>query len=236
MNGLCQRCQQPVEVVDFRLAEGLVVVRCTACGTQQRLTLSEAGGTATAPPPPASTGSRAAPSAVATAAPSKVQPPAQHLAIPVVLTPPSGFCPKCVAPRSETAAACPACGLVYARAAANDVQPSAELVRAFTVLAGHWDDASAHVRFLHQAAESGELAAAGRLYRIRLALAPTDALARSSLDATVKMASAPVSVAAIRSAPEVSVLSGSRKKIILVAITFFGPTLAFALYRLWVRN
>lgn len=232
MNGLCSACKQPVEVVDFRLGEGIVIVRCTACGKQQQLSLSEASGGAVVP------------EAAETKAPAKVGPPATVRVPPSApaapraqsIAPsfevPPGFCPKCVAPRTRQAASCPACGLVFANASASALQPSTGLAAAFEKLAANWADAPAHVRFLQQAAAGGELAVAGRLYRIRLAQAPNDALARTSLEATVKMASAPVSIAAIKSAPTPEAVPGRRKKLIMMAITLLGPSLLFALVKL----
>jgi hypothetical protein len=225
MNGLCSACKQPVEVVDFRLGEGIVIVRCTACGKQQRLSISEASGAgegnaAAAPPVP-----------VRPAAPKPSAPPpeaASAKAIEPLFEPPEGFCPKCVAPRAPGAKSCPACGLVFANAPAGELKPSAALTAAFTALAARWGEAPEHVRFLQQAEASGELAMVGRLYRIRLAQAPGDALARAFLAATVKMASAPVSVAAIKNTPTPAAVLGRRKKFILMAITLLGPGLLFA--------
>ena len=232
MNGLCPVCKQPLEVVDFRLSEGTVVVRCPACGKQQRLSLSEASGDALAVAP------LAKPPSVPPVGNGSGSPGASGLGPFVIETafePPEGFCPKCVAPRAPAAKSCPACGLVFGRPLAGDSTPSAGLQTAFRALAGTWDDGPAHVRFLHLAQQSGELAAAGRLYRIRLAQVPDDGVARASLEATVKMASAPVSVAAIKSAP-VPMADKGRKKLVLIAITFLGPSLLFILVRLLGRN
>jgi hypothetical protein len=223
MNGLCSACQQPVEVVDFRLGEGIVVVRCTACGKEQRLSLSEAGGATAAPAPVARPPERTAP--------PSLPPAALAPAFEPLFEPPAGFCRKCVAPRATEATSCPSCGLVFANAPASELVPSARLAAAFRELAAHWGEAQEHVRFLHLAANGGELAMAGRLYRIRLAQAPGDAVARASLEATVKMASAPVSVAAIRSTKEPEAVPGRRKKLIMVAITLLGPSLLFALFK-----
>lgn len=228
MNGLCTACKMPVEVLDFRLGEGIVVVRCTACGKQQRLALSEASATDAAAPAP----QPVAPPAVTArpAAPSPAPAPSGQ-AIEPLFEPPSGFCRKCVAPRVSGAKSCPSCGLVFANAPAARLQPSAGLMAAYRALAARWGEAKEHLRFLHFAQASGELAMAGRLYRIRLAQSPTDAVARSSLEATVKMASAPVSVATIRNTKEPEAVPGRRRKIIMVAITLLGPSLLFALFR-----
>jgi hypothetical protein len=231
MNGLCSFCKQPVEVVDIRLGEGIVVVRCPACGKQQRLSLSEASGELEAPAP-------AAPAAAPLprlASPSG-PPPLRGVTIAPAFEAPAGFCPKCIAPRAQGAKSCPSCGLDFAKAPSSDVKPSSALVSAYSTLAEQWGAAPAHVRFLQFAADRGELAAAGRLYRIRLAGFPDDAVARASLEATVKMASAAVNVAAIKSEPESAADSARKRKLILMAVTLLGPSLLFALIRLWVRN
>ncbi len=232
MNGLCSACKQPVEVVDFRLGEGIVVVRCTACGKQQRLSLSEASGEGESPTAAAAPRPVRPPSA----APSSPTSPTRQAAVELAFEAPAGFCPKCIARRSAEAKSCPSCGLDFSKALSGDVQPSPDLVSAFSALSAQWADAAAHARFLHLAADRGELVAAGRLYRIRLAGFPEDAVARASLEATVKMASAPVSVAAIKSAPEGVAESARHKKLLLVAVTLFGPLLLFALIRLLGRN
>ncbi len=233
MNGLCSACQQPVEVVDFRLGEGIVIVRCTACGKQQRLSLSEASGAGDVPSPQGPVAATVSPRVTASA--PRLQPAASAPRIEPLFAPPEGFCPKCVAPRAATATSCPACGLVFGNASGDELQPSKGLAAAFQALAGRWGEAPEHARFLHLAQASGELAAAGRLYRIRLAQAPADAVARASLEATVKMASAPVSVAAIKSAPTPEQLS-RRVKWVMVAVTLVGPSLLFALIRFLGRH
>jgi hypothetical protein len=233
MNGLCFFCQQPVEVVDFRLGEGVVVVRCPACGKEQRLSLSEASGDNSGA---AASAFNPEPQAKAPAPPSGLQPASGAQPFEPAFEPPLGFCPKCVAPRPPAANSCPACGLVFGKALSTDVVPSAGLQASFRALGAHWEEAAAHVRFLHLAQKSGELAAAGRLYRIRLAQAPEDAVARASLEATVKMASAPVSVAAIKGVSVPLLEKGVRKKLLLMAVTFLGPSLLFLLVRLLGRN
>jgi hypothetical protein len=204
MNGLCSACGQPVELVDFRLDEGRVLVRCPACGKEQRLSVSDAGGA----------GDGAAPGPTAPAAP----------AIEPTFEPPRGFCPKCVAPRARDSAACPACGLVFANYQPGVLQPSAALAAAWTALAARWGHAAEHARFLRLAGAGDELAAAGRLYRVRLATAPDDGLARAGVEATVKMASAAVAVAAIRKDPTPGQPPRRRRKLVIIALVLLGPT------------
>jgi hypothetical protein len=212
MNGLCSACGQPVELVDLRLDEGRVLVRCPACGKEQRLSLSDAGagagaapgGTVAPPPEPAS---------AATAVP----------AIEPAFEPPRGFCPKCVAPRAPDSAACPACGLVFANYRPGALQPSAALAAAWTALAAQWGQPAEHARFLRLAGAGDELAVAGRLYRVRLAGAPDDPLARAGVEATVKMASAAVAVAAIRTEPTPGQPPSRRRRLVIIALVLLGP-------------
>jgi hypothetical protein len=227
MNGLCSACQNPVEVVDFRLGEGVVLVRCPACGKAQRLSLTEASAdTAVAPLP------KPSPALTSRDAPPPVSPGAGP--IEPDFEAPGGFCPKCISPRRAEAASCPSCGLVFAKALSQDFTVSSSLASAFRALAARWQEPPAHARFLQLAAETGELASAGRLYRIRMARTPEDMVARASLEATVKMASAPVSVAAIKVAPGVD--TGRHRKLLLMAMTFLGPSLLFLLVRLLGRH
>lgn len=220
MNGLCSACRQPVKVVDFRLDEGFVLVRCTACGKQERLSLSQAtpavASAAPAPPVPASA-----------SGPTSIE---------ADFVVPPGFCPKCVAPRGPGAHSCPACGLVFATAVVDSaLKPSAALAQAWRALATRWGEAQEHQRFLRQASASSELTAAGHLYRIRLARAPDDAVARTSLAAAVKLASAPVSVAALRKQPAASPSTRRAKAVAIAAVMLLAPTLVFALLRLLGR-
>ncbi len=212
-----------MEVVDFRLDEGFVLVRCTACGQQERLSVSQASGAAARPPPP----QPPSPSGARPAAPASS---AGDFEVP------RGFCPKCVSPRAEGATSCPACGLVFATAVVDSaLKPSPPLADAWRALAAHWGDAAEHVRFLRQASAGGELAAAGHLYRIRLARAPGDAVARQSLEAAVKLASAPVSVAALRQDAASAPSRRRAKAVAMAAVLLLAPTLMFALLRLLGR-
>lgn len=226
MNGLCSACGQPVEVVDFRLDEGRVLVRCPACGKEQRLSLSDASGAeagarpAGADVPPATQNAPSPPLTVGFAAPAS---PAQ--AIEPAFDPPPGFCPKCIAPRTSTATTCPACGLLFANYQPAEVQPSAALAAAWRELAAAWDEGAAHFKFLRLAAASEELAAAGRLYRIRLAQSPADALARGGVEATVKAASVAVSVRTIHREATLDAPKSRTRKLVVMGLVLLGPLL-----------
>ncbi len=225
-----------MEVVDFRLDEGLVLVRCPACGHQQRLSVSAATGAGATPGPhPAAVDARE--SKVPAPLPRQAE-GLRPVSVEAVFEPPPGFCPKCVAPRGPLANSCPACGLVFSKAVLDSaLQPSQPLAAAWRELAARWAEAPEHQRFLQLAAAGGELTAAGHLYRIRLARAPTDALARSSLEAAVKLASAPVSVAALKAAPSADASSHRRAKAVAVAaVLLLAPTLVLAVLRLLGRH
>jgi hypothetical protein len=103
---------------------------------------------------------------------------------------PAGFCPKCIAAREEGARTCPRCGLEYARFRPEEYQPSELLSASWEALRTQWEDRGAHDRVLILAAERGELASLGRLYRIRLARSPKDAMAQRGREEVVRLASA----------------------------------------------
>jgi hypothetical protein len=109
---------------------------------------------------------------------------------------PAGFCPKCIAVRKEGVEACASCGLVYANFDPGEQQLSEPLRAAWLSVLERWDDRDAHDRLLSLAVGRGELAMAGRLYRIRLAQAPDDLYAQRGRDEVVRLATAsPVGLA-----------------------------------------
>jgi len=226
MSGLCPFCSQPVEVVDFRLDAGHLLVRCTGCKREQRLSIGQAtqGGAEAQPAPPREE-ARAA-EAAAQKGLGAIEPP---------FTPPAGFCPKCISVRAAEAQSCPACGLHFSNSVLDGaLLPSAALEAAWTELASHWGEAAEHTRFVRMASAAGELAAAGRLYRIRLAQAPKDALARTSLEAAIKLASAPVSVEALKTLPDA--VAAKRRVVAAVGATaVLLGLLAVSLFRLLRR-
>ena len=103
---------------------------------------------------------------------------------------PEGHCPKCISPRAEGATVCPTCGLDYTISQPESFQPSEPLAAAWRGVWESWEDPAVHDRVLALASQRGELAALGRLYRIRLAHLPEDALAQRGRGEVLRLASA----------------------------------------------
>jgi hypothetical protein len=129
--------------------------------------------------------------------------------------PPPGHCPKCLAPRPEDSLICTRCGLVYANFRPEAHRPSAPLGEAWVALLASWDDEERHQRFVQLALARGELAGAGRLYRLRLVQAPQDVFAQRGRDEVLRLASA--SSAAALSLEHAEAAPPSRARAALVA-------------------
>ena len=104
--------------------------------------------------------------------------------------PPPGYCPKCIGPRKEGPVVCPYCGLEYGRFRIEEHRPSPVLSSTWLGVLELWESKGAHDKVLALASEKGELAALGRLYRIRLARSPEDAQAKRGREEVVRLASA----------------------------------------------
>ncbi len=91
---------------------------------------------------------------------------------------PPGHCPKCVALRQHLSSACPHCGLHFQAVSVAALRPPESVAQPWRELLESWDQPAAHDRVLAALAEQGELAAAGRLYRIALARTPDDLAAQ----------------------------------------------------------
>lgn len=194
MKYLCESCDRLAEPAQVKREAGALVLACSKCGAQTRAAWTEAE----AEPAAAAVSRSPAPSpAVAPAAVPAPAPPrvvTLH-AVPPLTSPgedpftvPEDRCPKCIAPRPAGALSCRQCGLVFANFVAAESAPSAELQAAWKELAGHWDEVASHDRVLAAAAMRGELAAAGRLYRIQLARQPRDPMAARGRDEVLRLA------------------------------------------------
>src|SRR5262249_19006099 len=100
---------------------------------------------------------------------------------------PAGLCVKCLTPVMAGKPECPSCGNPY------DKQPELpeipEWLRpAWLELHAKWDDTERHDKLRKQAVERQELAAIGRLYRLRLARQPSDPIATLGRDEVLRLA------------------------------------------------
>ena len=218
MKYVCEGCERLVAPAAFRLEGPVLVLECERCGAATRAEPPARSGTpeATVPvPPPPAPAPREAEAQVPPrpAAPAlrvvsqrgmeeSVRQAAELARAEDPFAPPPGHCPKCLAPRVEDALICPRCGLVYANYRPEEHRPSAPLGEAWLALLAHRDDEARHERFVQLALARGELAGAGRLYRLRLAQAPQDLFAQRGRDEVLRLASASSSAAlALESAP-----------------------------------
>ncbi|MCP3105280.1 hypothetical protein LZ198_41070 [Myxococcus sp. K15C18031901] len=198
----CESCERLIPLEAFRVDGGTLVVPCQRCGVENRVRAATATAASVAVASPTGEGLEGAESSgELPSARGGVQAPALRvirgadpaLRVPLddasLFSPPEGHCPKCVSPRREQDVSCSACGLVYANFLPEEHSPSESLMEAWRALAARWEDWEAHDRLLNLAMGRGELAGAGRLYRVRLARAPDDALARRARDEVVRRAS-----------------------------------------------
>jgi hypothetical protein len=199
MRYLCDGCERLAPPAAFRVELGVLVMTCARCGQESRarpeealaaaVAQSSAGEAAPAPPHRSTT----APSLKVVALRPSEEQVREAAALARSEDPfavPAGFCPKCIAVRKEGGESCAACGLIYSNFDPAEHQISEPLRAAWLSVLERWDDRDAHDRLLSLAVGRGELAMAGRLYRIRLAQAPEDLYAQRGRDEVVRLASA----------------------------------------------
>ena len=102
-------------------------------------------------------------------------------------------CPKCSRRREEeTTNACARCGLVFAfwspEKAAQVVKLDEKAEALWTQVRRSWRDEAKHDAFLKYCSIAGQLAAAGRCYRLRLDKTPDDEMAMKMQERIVAMA------------------------------------------------
>jgi hypothetical protein len=233
MRYLCDACERLAPPAAFRVELGVLVMTCARCGQESRARPEEALAAAVSqaqePEPEKVLPSRA------TAAPSlkvvalrpsegQVREAAELARSGEPFAVPAGFCPKCIAVRKEGAEACAACGLVYSNFNPSEQELSEPLRAAWLAVLERWDDRDAHDRLLSLAVGRGELAMAGRLYRIRLAQAPDDLYAQRGRDEVVRLATA--SPVAFRPTPAPG---ASNKAQVIAGLVFFLMLLVAAM-------
>jgi len=230
MRYVCDVCERLAPPAAFRLELNTLVLTCARCGAETRGRAEEVVAAALAesavaeqPPPPRAS----APSLkVVSLRPSgeQVREAAELARSEDPFAVPAGFCPKCISARDENSPACGACGLIYANFVPSEHRASEPLRAAWLGVLSHWDARDAHDRLLALAVGRGELAQAGRLYRIRLAQAPDDLYAQRGRDEVVRLGLASATAATLARTPP-SQLGGRMR---LVAAFFFFVVLATA--------
>jgi len=168
---LCSSCNRLLDVERFRVEGAVLIISCSECGAESRAI--GGGGNVKAAPPPANV--------------TPIRPPTAENPFAV----PDGHCPKCIARRAPQALACPSCGLVFAQAGTDTFAPSDWLKNEWLLLLQEWADESRHEQLRGEAMNRGELAEAGRLYRLRLAEQPNDPLALRGRDEVLRLAVLP---------------------------------------------
>ncbi len=233
MKFVCSNCERLVALEDFRVEGGVLVARCSKCGSETR---SQPPGepreveeprvpapAPSAPPRPALALASAGHSnvvALRTPVVEAVEAAAKAASSPFEV--PDGLCPKCLTPRLASAQECHACGLSFERGAPEGLEPAGWLSDAWVELLAHWDDEARHESLRNLAVERGELAPVGRLYRLRLAWQPQDPFAVKGRDEVLRLALLPSTAPAKKPAAE----EGGRWKWVLVLVVFVASSAA----------
>lgn len=244
MRYLCDSCERLAPPAAFRVEMGVLVITCARCGQESRARPEEALVAAVAEtqaeasqPAPALRSNTAPALKVVTLRPSEEQ-VREAAALARSEDPfavPPDFCPKCISVRKEGAESCASCGLVYANFDPGEQRASDSLRAAWLSVLERWDDRDAHDRLLSLAVGQGELAAAGRLYRIRLAQASDDVYAQRGRDEVLRLATASPAAFKAAAAPGTSkgqVLAGILLFLLVMAMAF----LIFRQFRMSVKG
>lgn len=204
MKFLCPRCERLVELRDFKLEGTALVLSCPACGSASRVNAPSSPPVALVPltpVTPSTTGERPAhhltsfPGAsnvvALRSAGSHAVSSAADLARSGAFEVPLGRCPKCIAPRQSNGITCSQCGLTFAQFDASQVAPPQWLKTAWVELLSDWGSEERHAELRHRALAEQDLAAVGRLYRMRLVADPEDPFAQRGRDEVLRLALAP---------------------------------------------
>ncbi len=198
---VCEACERLVPPAEFRIEDGLLVLKCPRCDVETR------GAAEHSPSERSATLRISLPTSLVEEAQAALETSRPMPTLRVVpggpsapvqdarppedpFRPPPGHCPKCIARRGEGARQCAFCGLDYELYQPEELEPSETLATAWRGVWESWERPETHDKVLALAAEKGELAALGRLYRIRLAHLPEDAMAHRGRDEVLRLASA----------------------------------------------
>ena len=158
MKFLCDNCSRLVELKDFTLSEGALILPCPACQQECRI------------PPPEVMDRKPA--------------PVLELARPK--PPPTGpLCPKCGEPRPDTVESCAKCGVVFALFKPENLALPGPLEELWKAIEAKWDDTARHEVFQAACLTPEVLGEAVRRYRIKSQLMPSDSLASRFRDEAI---------------------------------------------------
>lgn len=188
----CPSCDRVVPAAGFRLDREVLRITCAGCRAEHELEVQLEQPAPVVPQPPTRV-DPLGPAPIARIVPLRPVTDAVRLAARAAsqtdpFAVPDGHCPKCIAARDPDAQSCRQCGLVYVNFRSEEVAPSTTLSQVFIAALERWEDPAAHDAVLDTAARGGELPAAGRLYRIRLAESPHDLVAQKARDEIVQRA------------------------------------------------
>lgn len=229
MKFLCPKCERLVELRDFQVEGATLVLTCPACGNAAKVP----NAAAAVERPPLQLASISGASNVVTlrSAGTDAITAAADAANRGAFEVPAGRCPKCVALRQPSAVSCFQCGLTFAQFDPTQVAVPPWLQQAWVSLLGDWGNETLHTELRQRAMNELELAAVGRLYRLRLASNPEDPFALRGRDEVLRMAVVPSALLA----NEKSVLTEKVSPRWKIAIVGFSLLFALAVLGFMAR-
>lgn len=208
MKAVCPSCERMIDVTAVKVVGGHAFVGCPKCGVESSLPITTGELPAltetpkAAPPLPMSSRKTPGPRALVLASSAEASnvvmlraptaaavESARLFAAREPFVVPDGLCPKCISKRDDTALACHTCGLIFANASDQALQPPEDLAAMWRELLQDWGDESRHAAIRRLCIERNQLPALARLYRLRLAAMPEDPLAQRGRDEVFAAAS-----------------------------------------------
>jgi hypothetical protein len=250
MKVLCPACERLGELEKFRVDGARLFATCARCGVESMVETREPGIPAPAPSaPPAVQAPSAPPPPNLAPRPSSFSSSPVASNVVTLRTPhitavekaaeaaeadpfavPDGLCPRCLALRGR-ADSCPACGLAFSQVAPSTLTPVPWLATAWRQLLEGWGDEGRHEALRRLAYEREELAALGRLYRIRLSWAPDDPFATKGRDEVLRLALVPVAVRPEPGPKRTQPWQAALLVMLLVGVAFFVTALIYQLVK-----
>ncbi len=201
MKAVCPSCERLIDVTAVKVVGADAFVGCPKCGVESSLPVTDsplpglAETPRAAPPLPMSSRRTPGPRAIVLASSAEASnvvvlraptsaavDSARQFADADPFRVPEDHCPKCISKRDEAALACRTCGLVFANARPEDLEPPPDLAAMWKELLRDWGTEARHGSVRRLAVERDQLPSLGRLYRLRLAHMPDDPIAQRGRD------------------------------------------------------